>query len=224
MYYERVSSYHDIMFWEDGSLLWQLPYFRQKKTSVPHDRIFSHISTCDEGSDLIVDYSLSLPELARETLRRCPNGFCLCTVDAVSEALGLLDSTRVQLHGNTEWYDTSPFARILLPISETPREKTVEQATLGNNTVRFNKYWWGVDVIHKFDSNLQSPSTWYTILLSDVCRIGPGNIVFKLCPPALASGINSSTAILTRCFMTTTLTTRGSCTGNAVLGSVEKTV
>lgn len=58
-----------------------------------HDKVYSLLALCSEGSDLKVDYSLTRQQLAVQAFTTNKQRFCLCTVFVVVEALGLVRKT-----------------------------------------------------------------------------------------------------------------------------------
>jgi hypothetical protein len=75
------------------SLIFLLEEFRMQECAIPHDRVFSLLALCGEGSDLKVDYEASVEELLWRICYTCT--FCLCSLDIVSRTL---------LHGHHTWW------------------------------------------------------------------------------------------------------------------------
>jgi hypothetical protein len=137
------------------------------------------ISLSDEGSNLVVDYNLSLPALAQRTIRACPSGFCVCTAGVVAKALNIADALLPPSSYDNKWYDTKLFARVLLPIKGKLDQDT-RHITLGDNTICFAGSLRGVFVAHN-----RLPSLLYAIPLKDVCDTCRGCVVFKFLPNRL---------------------------------------
>jgi hypothetical protein len=70
-----------------SSLLCLLRQFRNKKCSVPRDRVYSLLSLCDESHKLDVDYETPTVELAYQLLECYRDCMCLCAAVTVAEAL-----------------------------------------------------------------------------------------------------------------------------------------
>jgi hypothetical protein len=70
-----------------SSLLYLLRHFRNKKCSVPRDRVHSLLSLCDESHKLDVDYETPTAELAYQLLECYRDCMCLCAAIIVAEAL-----------------------------------------------------------------------------------------------------------------------------------------
>jgi hypothetical protein len=70
-----------------SSLLYLLRHFRNKRCSVPRDRVYSLLSVCDESYKLDVDYETPTAELAYQLLECYRDCMCLCAAIIVAEAL-----------------------------------------------------------------------------------------------------------------------------------------
>lgn len=73
----------------DQSLLNLIDRFQDKRCSLVHDRVFSLLSLCRNGSDLKVNYDLSRSMLAYLALRTGPKKLCICSARVVARNLGL---------------------------------------------------------------------------------------------------------------------------------------
>lgn len=62
--------------------------FREKECAIMRDRIYSLLALCEEGSGLVVDYSLSDQELLRQVLSLRKSSLCFCSTAIVIRALG----------------------------------------------------------------------------------------------------------------------------------------
>lgn len=72
-------------YFKRRSLIRLLEQFRMQECAVPHDRVFSLLALCGEGSNLKVDYEVSVEELLWRICHTCT--FCLCSLDIVSRTL-----------------------------------------------------------------------------------------------------------------------------------------
>jgi hypothetical protein len=92
------------------SLLYLLDYLRNQQCCLPHDRIYSLLGLVDRRKNIIVDYKLSLADLAYNVLQACRPVRCLCCVMLVVQVLGVhLDSANQ--------YDRGPFVKLEMEAS-----------------------------------------------------------------------------------------------------------
>lgn len=80
-------------YFEGRSLIHLLDEFRMQDCAIPHDRVFSLLALCGQGSDLVVDYEASVEQILWRVCYTCT--FCLCSLDIVSRTL---------LHGHDTWW------------------------------------------------------------------------------------------------------------------------
>jgi hypothetical protein len=80
-------------YFEGMSLIHLLEEFRKQECAIPHDRVFSLLALCGQGSDLDVDYEASVEQILWRICYTCT--FCLCSLDIVSRTL---------LHGHDTWW------------------------------------------------------------------------------------------------------------------------
>jgi hypothetical protein len=97
---------------KDGhnSLLKLIGLFHAKKCSIPHDRVYSLLSLCDDVSWLEVDYKKSVHQLARDILRNSSEGICFCTMHILDRALQLSDHA----HLDVDEHCSEPFVQMKL--------------------------------------------------------------------------------------------------------------
>lgn len=69
------------------SLVYLLDLFAYKHCHIDRDRIYSLLSLCAEGSDLVPDYRISDESVLLRTLNCCSRSLCLCTLGSVASVL-----------------------------------------------------------------------------------------------------------------------------------------
>ncbi|KAH6858888.1 heterokaryon incompatibility protein-domain-containing protein [Alternaria rosae] len=108
------------------SLIYLMDRFKSRKSGIARDRVFSLLSLCGEGSDVLVDYNATDLQVAENILNCCKRSFCLCSIGIVAFVL------RVQTQLTTSQYVLrSPldFARITLPVTMDLTEFGEDSAT-----------------------------------------------------------------------------------------------
>ncbi|KAF7671079.1 hypothetical protein GT037_010860 [Alternaria burnsii] len=91
----RLLQLQDVSpnYFHGRRLVHLLEEFRMQECAIPHDRVFSLLALCGQGSDLEVDYEASVEEILWRICYTCT--FCLCSLDIVSRTL---------LHGPDTWW------------------------------------------------------------------------------------------------------------------------
>jgi hypothetical protein len=96
------------------SLIYLLDRFKLKKSGVARDRVFSLLSMCGDGSDVLIDYDVTDVQVAENVLNSCKRSFCLCTIRIVAFVL------RVPIQTGPSQYTLKPhwdYVRIHLAVT-----------------------------------------------------------------------------------------------------------
>jgi len=91
-------------------LLWT---YRGTACAFPRDRLYSLLSLCGAGCDLVVDYASANETVAVEALRTCRDWFCFCSTQILGDALSIgygYSASRPEA--------TTPFAKAILPVGD----------------------------------------------------------------------------------------------------------
>ncbi|KAF1846331.1 uncharacterized protein K460DRAFT_367133 [Cucurbitaria berberidis CBS 394.84] len=86
-----VKCYQNDTKTRDQSLLSLLSKFRDRKSSVPHDKVYSLLSLCHEKSVIEVDYNVGQDDLAYSVLSCRKEDICICSAALVAKAIFEVD-------------------------------------------------------------------------------------------------------------------------------------
>jgi hypothetical protein len=96
------------------SLVYLVDRFRFKQSGVLRDRVFSLLSLCGDGSDVLVDYEVTDLQVAENVLESCKRSFCLCSIGIVAFILCVESQLLLSQHVLTSHKD---YARITLAVT-----------------------------------------------------------------------------------------------------------
>jgi hypothetical protein len=96
------------------SLIYLMERFKFKKSGVVRDRVFSLLSLCGDGSDVLVDYDVTDLQVAENVLESCKRSFCLCSIDIVAFVLRVQSQLPFSQYVLTSRKD---YARITLSVT-----------------------------------------------------------------------------------------------------------
>jgi hypothetical protein len=112
-------------YFHGRGLIHLLEEFRMQECAIPHDRVFSLLALCGQGSDLEVNYEASVEEILWIICYTCT--FCLCSLDIVSRTL---------LHGHDTWWKIDrPISSFTFLRSRYAEVRTHNVQRIGNHVV-----------------------------------------------------------------------------------------
>ena len=108
------------------SLIYLMDWFKSKKSGVIRDRVFSLLSLCGDGSDVLVDYNITDLQVAENVLYCCKRSLCLCAIGIVALVLDVkfeLPTSQYALNAGLD------FAHMTFPITMDHRQFHQDQSS-----------------------------------------------------------------------------------------------
>jgi len=88
-----ISAFEEARsLYQGASIISLLAHFRNKKCTIPRDRIFSLTSMSAEGPKVRIDYNASDSDIVRDVLQHCTTSMCVCTPLIVAQCIGFSGS------------------------------------------------------------------------------------------------------------------------------------